>query len=623
MNKLTRFLLIQIIIALIAIISSCEYQPTGGEFTDIDSNYTRPEIIITLSDDTSSIVIASGERYIFKYKITGDLSKFKNVHFSLGTSGVFSSDESESSFALQKIIETDFEDCKLRMFVTNSTGTGSLADKLKLEKSVIVKEWNVHIYKIGPFKADTSFYENINETLKINWNKYPYENFLKYEIFKRVNGSNSNDYPIATITDINKNYVYDDNYIGEDATYYISVFYGNKNSINSLQYPKVNKGKEYPIITYKKLSYSSIELSWKKSKYHNNLKGYFFTNKEIMNDITIENPNTNTCIVEDLSVGLIDKIKFYLLPQKLTYSNIELNQDSRYFLVPINTGDSSFQYIRIGVTPTEHLIYWQSSDGSGYSLNKYSLQSGKIEQKISIKVKIDYDKGVDFSPSGKNFVFKSIIGANNCISYCIDGDLNNIKSISYIELTGIDSYSSTDEIAISDNGIIAFYLSNQIYIYDTNLNKLITSFVESVNELDISADGDYIAVTGIQNHKYKSIIYRIYSNAFNLIKDDFVGGHFEFDPENNNRLFYWDSDTRRINSLNCLNNSVSNISPVQYYFSQINFKDGLILCSQKSGEMEIRTLNNFELIFKYNVKNGWGFINNNVIYFWNGLKCSY
>ncbi len=56
---------------------SCEYQPTGSNFKNIDSTYKIPSIIIELPEDGKTIEVNNYERYDIKYKLSGDLSKFK------------------------------------------------------------------------------------------------------------------------------------------------------------------------------------------------------------------------------------------------------------------------------------------------------------------------------------------------------------------------------------------------------------------------------------------------------------------------------------------------------------------------------------------------------------------
>jgi hypothetical protein len=616
----------QFLIFCFVLLSSCEYQPTGYEFTNLDSNFKSPEITIELPNENTAISIQSNYIYNLKYKLGGNISRFKKVIFFRDTNIIYQSSASANSFKIQIKIDEPFRTFKLKMLIFNSSGTGSLAEKLDLEGTVSSKEWFLEVYNMDFFKADSIGYEVVNGSLQINWKLFPFPNFVKYEITKEISGDYGKTYYLDTITDKDQNYYLDKNYLCEDATYRVRLYFKSDNYIEYLDYPKLNKEKELPEVTIKKISNNSFEFNWKRSKFFNNINGYLFTNSKIMSDVIVDGPNTESITIQNLPLGINDKLKFLLLPKNSTLSLSELNQKNRFNLLALRTGDSSFTFSEIESGQNGNIFYTQNINWYKYTLLKYSTQSNKILQKVDFETTTSDDDRICSSPSGKHIIYKNGIS----VAYCLDGDLNNMKSLTDVQLTGNSSDYGFEKLSISDNGILAAYfhkyMDNTIYIYNLYSDNLICKInfgYIDISGFEISALGNYIVIN-IIDEEFKTKIYNISSQTPELIKDDLLAINLTFDPDNNDRLIYYEYNKKQILSLDCSTKSVSSLGLDTYYYYNIDFKNAQILVSNKTGEYEIRDLNNVtNLIYKYNSINGSGFIKDNMIYFGTGVKCSY
>lgn len=234
-----RKIIITVFTLCLVIFSSCEYQPTGSNFKNIDSTYKIPPIIIELPEEGKTIEVNNSQRYDISYKIIGDLSKFKYVFFYLDTTLIYQSEKTETTFEFKKKAVLEKELYNLKMVVLNSSGTGSIADKLGFEGSYYEKNWPVLIKNPELFQFDPLKYSIIDGMLKIEWNKYDFSNFFNYEITKTVYHSYDQDsYTFIPIFSSDKNYLIDSSYVGEKASYSVKLSYKKKRWIILIEFSK-------------------------------------------------------------------------------------------------------------------------------------------------------------------------------------------------------------------------------------------------------------------------------------------------------------------------------------------------------------------------------------------------
>ncbi len=590
---------------------SCEYQPTGSNFRNIDSTYKIPSILIELPEEGKAIEVNNYERYDIKYKLSGDLSKFKYVFFYLDTTLICQSEKSETTFEFKKKAVLEKELYNLKMVVLNSSGTGSIADKLGLEGSYYEKNWPVVITNPELFKFDPLKYSIINGVLKIEWNKYDFSYFFDYEITKTVYHSYYQDsYTFTPISSSDENYLLDNSYVGENASYSIKLSYKKNGSIYSSYFPELELKEDFPVFSCKKISKTSIELNWTKSKYYGSIEEFKISNSKLFSDISVDG-NTQSIRIDNLPIGVNDKIKINIIP---LFKNISFTPEIE---IPIVTGDSSFIYSEFQSGFGDNIFYTKNIDWYKFNLYKYSISNNSVLQSTEFSTPTSQDNRIKVSNDGKNVIYKS----DNSLVCCLNGDLSNPTVISDVFLTGRETNYGFSDMAISSNGIIAAYIDDSVYIYNLVKNKLMCKWRDIGNDLSISNNGDFVAY----NTNGSSLITKIYKvgeNTKNLVSEDFLGLSMQFDANNNSRLYYFDYNDNKMNYIDCESKSITYIS--LYLFYQIDFESGLAISYKSENIYEIVDLNNgLNSVFTYKSISGTGRIKGDYIYFSTGVKCKF
>lgn len=114
----------------------------------------------------------------------------------------------------------------LTVEVTTSSATGSLADLLGVEGYIFTNNWKLIIDKSPPEKVNITKIFNDNGILRIEWEKYPGENFAHYYLFKREfydAWGGERQALVGRVSDINQTFCYDSTYVGGEARYFLQA----------------------------------------------------------------------------------------------------------------------------------------------------------------------------------------------------------------------------------------------------------------------------------------------------------------------------------------------------------------------------------------------------------------
>jgi hypothetical protein len=611
-----KLLKIALIVSLLIITASCEYQPTGTNFVNVDSVFTAPLISIDLPPDGETIAIQSGRDYNLNYNVSGDLSKFYKVVFYIDTNQVNEFSLPKSYLRLNKTINTQFEEHTLRMVVLNHSGTNSMADKLNAEGFYYSKSWRLIYYNSKLFNADSISYEIENGYLKFKWKNYPFYDFLKYEVTKTIlekDYSGLSFYKLPIINDQNQNWIIDKSYVGEKAQFEVNIHYktSNQGNYEILKFPTITIERNIPTISVKKISDTSLELNWNKSPYYNSLKFYELSNTNLFSNFNID-ANLGKYKLDNLPLGVSDNLKISFIPEE------SIIKDRIITNILIMTGDTSFQYSEFETKVGDYLYYSKNLEWYSFKLYKYSLSQNKILDSTNFRTPTSADDRITISPSGKHIVFRN----NKSLYCCLDGNLTNPIIISDISLSGKESSYGFDYQAISDNGILAASL-DKLYIFDLVNNKLISTINETCTELSISSNGDYLAYT--RSVTLESKLLRIdKNNSISIVKDQFKAFRFTFDPYQNDKLYFYDMNDKNMKNFNCstLNENIYD----NYFLYYIDVESGLAQRNIGSGNIDYEIIdlrNGLKRIYSYKSKSGSGYIKGNYIYFYNGTKCKF
>ncbi len=596
----------------LVIFSSCEYQPTGSNFKNIDSTYNIPTIIIELPEEGKPIYVSNYESYKLKYKLDGDLSKFMQVLFYYDTTLLYQSENKEGMFELSKKTANEKEEHNLKMLILNTSGTGSLADIMQLEGSYIEKNWPLIVANPDYFTPDSLKSSVVDGVLKIEWNTYDYSNFIYYyitKVFYDKEGYRKHfTFSPIVLRDVD-NFI-DITYAGEKANYYLTVHYRKNNSEEYIKYPILNLDDELPKFSYKKLTQNSIEVNWNKGKYYGGIDGYVIQNNNLSLEIPLES-NVYKAKIENLPIGANEELIINIIP------NLKKSEYNPIVKLQIMTGDSSFNYWEMEKGNDDYIFFSQNIQGFIFNLYKYSISSNSILQSTEFHTLDSKEDRIIVSPNGKNMVYRNDYN----LICCLNGDLENPVIVTDVSFHGSQSAYGFSDMALSNNGILATCLPHErkVGVYDLNKMKLISCWNEDINNISISGNGKYVAVYSGGNEQITKI-YEIKEDSCILIISDFLGLNMKFDDNSN--LYYFDYGDKITKYINCETKEITNILNSRY--NQIDLESGLAIIEKSENNYEIVDIKNGgQRIYNYYSINGSGQIKGNYIYFGTGVKCKF
>jgi len=177
------------ITAIIILFTGCEYEISGEYIQDISKPKDSHPAEITLSLGTDSVFIYENT------EVTCDLNTFGLNCNQLEIEYL----DKKLDFVYKSILFTitpdykikDWVDLKAKFYI--STGSGSIADKLKLENYVGSKTWKMLFVKLSDFKVELKQHINRDSLVELYWIKPKYmpviESTINTEKYStRING---------------------------------------------------------------------------------------------------------------------------------------------------------------------------------------------------------------------------------------------------------------------------------------------------------------------------------------------------------------------------------------------------------------------------------------------------
>jgi len=126
-----------LIICLLCLFS-CAFEPEGLSFFDVTKPAASQPLELTLTINEDSIYLYGDTRLSFSLATFGKTFNVARIHYY---DQAFSTDKPNDSFTITPKATTGWVDLTIDFYV--STGTGSIADKLKVENYVLSKTWKI------------------------------------------------------------------------------------------------------------------------------------------------------------------------------------------------------------------------------------------------------------------------------------------------------------------------------------------------------------------------------------------------------------------------------------------------------------------------------------------------
>lgn len=582
---------------------SCDYEPTGTNFVKIDSTYTPAPIELILPDDNTDTLRAFTKRNndmyyaSIGYKVKADKSKFSSVKFYFDDVEKSETGYMSGTFnvALQK--EDLNKIHKIELIAKTSSGTGSIADKMKQEGVKLSKTWMfIPLEDITDFASDylqkfELVYTRENDGLHLHWDTTNINLFARVSLFRVYPSSKTVFLSNLKLGDMS--YI-DTNYLGEQAYYYVQ-FEVNGQTYQSKTLKVI---KDLPTLSIEPVNSTTVKVKWQKTKYKENFGYYYINNsKGDLDPVEINDINQTELTMNNITFGTAVTVYFYVMPK--SGEKRGLNDPDFYSSLSVSNGEPAFPFYGKPIIASDFVIAKTSDVSFNYVIRDIKtfqvMDSSKFEY-TPLEGKL--------STTERNVIFRS---GDTYYFEPFHGDFKSLKSqgIYYFSGKNYTSYVNRMKgLAISDQNTFLVNQGNDIYLFNyvnrhTNAKLTFSSEPES---LDITPDSkhafiksgselyDYDLTTGkfnlikkisgAQSYILLKNEYKIlFSNGQNLIKYDIESSSFKTVASTNSSilnadfdsgvLLVYDGATQMLSVLD-MNNSFNVIktikaSPVNYF----------------------------------------------------------
>ena len=263
LKKIIQFLSLILILSIISC-SDLTFNPEGDNYVNVPPPILNTDnIVINIdniqNDDTTLITGYVG----FKYSLNVDNKPVKRVILYIDTTLI-----SDSYLGQTYLDSKEFPDgnYKLNMVITTGSGTGSLGDKFGYEGFSITKSFPIYIENSPSPPLNIISAEPDLGKLKLIWEKCKMRSFKYYEVIK-ANLNAIGD----TITDVNQNYFYIDNFVGGTESFHVNVTTA-AGVTWGIAFVKTDSIPQVSRITY--LNNYSVKIEWDSCRYYSNVKSY-------------------------------------------------------------------------------------------------------------------------------------------------------------------------------------------------------------------------------------------------------------------------------------------------------------------------------------------------------------
>ena len=222
-----RLSLLNMVITLSGLLTSCEFQPHEIPDSGIEKpSDTGPPIVFNLNDYHDTIKIG----YItnFNYTISGTYNKILAVEISIGGTVIheyIAENQQAFSFTFDPVTFPD-GDYHMNATIITSTGSGSIAEKLGVEGYLYELDLPVIIDKAIPEGSYNIAFEKVHnpEGLKLSWLEFNHANCIKYVIYRQYRPIQQEPVLIAEITDPEQSYYIDHSFWeGQEGLYFVRI----------------------------------------------------------------------------------------------------------------------------------------------------------------------------------------------------------------------------------------------------------------------------------------------------------------------------------------------------------------------------------------------------------------
>jgi hypothetical protein len=485
-------------VVLATLVEGCTYELEGDYYEEIDQN-VDPGAVISLNDITAE-TFTIYKSTTFGYNYSTQLGQFKSLEiFWDDNSMIGVSFYSGGQFTVPLALLTTGTH-NLKIFVTATSGTGSLADLAGAEERQVWKEWTVEVDMTPPPIPNLTFTTE-NGLLKATWPAHQHPNFVDYQLKIQYN---TPQYPFnfdstITITDPSKNFFVNPWYVGRYPMTYQVLSHSQEHTVISQPTYALVSAQDYDLTLTGEFrsSDSTVLLQWNKAPFPGAFKHYRIWNGD-GNDLLVTNVGDTSLRVRPPKVLFGLPISYNLLIEAVShYSPSPFNNYSIPNPIP-HLKIYSGQPGAIDFNVTHNRI---ASQGSFLLLRLYDANFQKVDSVYqSWYLSMPYE-GDFIYYSDNEKIMKKHLGTGHVTVYDVITS-DPLSSTPNVFLSGSTS-NSLVVYAYWVAGAPGFANIRRVNVHNLATNELVSQFTvdPSTATYKISAFGKYL-LTGNNIYEY-------------------------------------------------------------------------------------------------------------------------
>jgi len=292
-------LLLFLIIACMALVQGCEYEPKDVYQRKI---FDQPEYPVVESVNLDLLADTIYTRYapywMFDFSSNQQIN---SVRFTLDGNEVYQGPSACYIFSFEgKLSGNGLHTLTAEVMV--ASGTNSIADVVGAEGSVMTKTWVLDVKPQYPAQADAKAKDGY---LNITWPIYKGDDFIEYSVYREISSGQ-----VLVTKQTSVGYV-DKAYVGEGGRYYVKV---NRQQKGDLLWGEINLPYEIPLPKLVVREDNQYYFAWNKSKYYRAVDSYqVFDNNNHSGDNMVKTTQDDNDTTYHITSALFGDNVYYTL----------------------------------------------------------------------------------------------------------------------------------------------------------------------------------------------------------------------------------------------------------------------------------------------------------------------
>jgi hypothetical protein len=502
--------------------AACEYEPEGEYHVDVKKITEVPELKINLNFNSDTLYIPININTSVEYSTSDPLVRYASFFLNdkqlavSGASGFFYIQYDNSNYQ----IDVPYI-LKVKFF--RSSGSGSLADKLESEGFLYSREIVVYFVNEGTMQPKITSVINEKGRLKITWERYNGFGFKSYYV-RLPDVAN-----IAIISDQNITSCYYDGYIGYGTAFEVLTI--TEDNYFHSGYFYIDR--ELPVLRANVRGGDTIQFTWDKSKFSENILGYkiyeFFWMFGKLNEIANITDPADTSFLYNAKFGVRTRYMLEIIPKTAPLFPYDYASTTPEVMCGINIENRAFPITARGIYG--YMGRWVNGY---YRLYKYNTENRTLTDSMAITSYHTY-----CSYDGKWLLNSGYMELNLI-------DAENMKLIRTYKPDGFmgeEGLPGKYLIANTGIGLLAFSSGN-FYFYDFLNDAVVKKFniySSPDDHMELSPDGSFLAIETFisATQSFRTSLYHFTGDSLNLVWQN-TPDNFDFDSENNSFVYFKD-----------------------------------------------------------------------------------